>query len=358
MDIKNTYLGFTNNLTPMQKARSEKLLDDIKRYDGTIMTNKEFIFNQVKLGSTPIIKEGVQYWSRKLNDYTKPKTEYRIKDTKEDHSFWVIEKTLYKFALYLIENDMTNEENIKRCITEEENKLKEEQELKEQQEKQKQQQEQEKVNFENWLNEEARKYNNTEKLDLLKQIFLAETGQYGGGSLRLLVLIDNFDNPMCKEKLRSWLSYYNTASLKAFFHLTGINLGRTDKAIQERLNSITSKDFQGMISFKPRKDKEEKELETFYTFSFDSLNNKYEYQECLGEHFKKYGLNFFISKSNKGYSITEGTSGLNAGTGKNKQETLSQLAENVNRIGIDRLQEVINNSIKKNGISPKYVCNS
>ena len=73
-----------------------------------------------------------------------------------------------------------------------------------------------------------------------------------------------------------------------------------------------------------------------------------------GEHIKMYGLNFFISKTNKSYSITEGRSGLSAGTGSTKQETINMLKENIKRIGIDRLKVQIENHINRHGISPKY----
>lgn len=138
---------------------------------------------------------------------------------------------------------MTDEENIQKCITEEQNKIEEEKRKQEELEDQRKQQEQKRIEFDNWLNESAKQYSDNEKLGLLKEIFINETGQFGGGAIRLLVLIDNFDNLMCKDKLKEWLNYYNTASLKAFSHLTGINLGKTNKEIQARLDSITSKDF-------------------------------------------------------------------------------------------------------------------
>lgn len=356
IDINTTYFGFTDNMKPMQKVRVETMLCNVKRYNGVIMSNEEFIYRELKSGSRPEIEEDVTNWSRKLQDYTKPKTEYRLKT--QDGSYWTIEKTLHDFARYLLENDFLNDEKAEAFIIAEQNRIEEqgrikaEQEAKEKMEKEQRERQQEE--FTAWLNTEAANYNNSEKLELLKEIFFAETGQFGGGSIRLLVLIDNFDNPLCKNKLREWLSYYNTASLKTFFHLTGINLGRTDKEIQARLNSITSKDFTGSISFKPRKERTEKEQEVFYTYSFNSNDNQYEFQECRGEYFSKYGLDFFISKTNKGYNITEGKSGLSATKGNTKQEAIDSLIETINRVGIDELNNIIERSISRTGISPKY----
>jgi len=354
MDIKNTYLGFTDTMKPMLKTRMEKILDNVKRYDGVILSNKQFIYNQLKEGNTLEIKENVVYWSKKKQDYTNPKTEYRIRSQEDCGLYYVIEKTLYNFANYILNNNLLNDGTAKEFIISEQEKIKLEEQVKLKQEEEKNKQEQNIINFEKWLVDQASGYNNNEKLKLLKEIFFAETGQFGGGSIRLLVLIDNFDDIMCKNKLKSWLGYYNTASLKTFFHLTGINLGKTNKQIQAKLDIITSKDFTGIIPFKLRKQKTDKEQELFYTYSFNSDTNQYEFQECYGEYVKKYNLDFFISKTKNGYNITEGTSGLSAAVGKNKRELFETLENNINKMGLDEMYKRIEQFIHDKGVSPKY----
>ena len=354
MDLKETYLGFTDNMKPMQKTRTEKMLDNIKRYNGIVLSNKQFIYNELEEGSKLEMEEDVQYWSRKIGDYTKPKTEYRLRDNEKHISYWVIEKTLYDFAKYVLENDFLNKENVKAFITEEQAKIKQAEELKAEQEEKQRQQVKANHEFEKWLKEQAINYNNTQKLELIEKIFIAETGQFGGGSIQLLVLIDNFDDPMCKNKLKSWLSYFNTASLKTFFYITGINLGKTDKEIQAKLNSITSKDFQNIIPYKKRKERAEKGSEVYYVNQFNSMTNEWEFAKREGEHINNYGLDLFISKQGKTYNITEGKSGYNIGTGKSKEEALENLKNLIESMGIDNVNERIQEVINKTGLSPKY----
>lgn len=74
MNLTDTYLGFTDNMKPMQKGRAEKLLDDRKRYNGTVLTNKQFVVNQILEGGIPNYKDDITHYSKKTHEYTKPKT--------------------------------------------------------------------------------------------------------------------------------------------------------------------------------------------------------------------------------------------------------------------------------------------
>jgi hypothetical protein len=355
---KNTYLGFTDILSPMQAKRAEQALEKLYRYHDEIMSAKIYVLLRLQEGAEPSIYEGVVSWSRKLHDYTKPKTEYGLKN--EDNSYSPINKTEYDYACYLYNNDFTDDKKALAFI-ESENERKERVRQEQLEAEQKAQieaerKEREKEQFDLWLSNEAYDYKDQEKLALLKEIFLAETGQFGGHSKRLLVLIDNFDDPQCKAKLKDWLSYYNTASLKTFFHITGINLGKTDKEIQARLDNISSKDFTGMIQFKARKKAEQKEqnLETFYIYTFDSVKNGYEFQEVLAEPFSKYGLDMFIQNKNGTYTLSESRTGLAMSRGNTKTEMLDELKKAIDRMGIDKVNEQIEQFISKNGLSPKY----
>lgn len=356
MKIDNTYLGFTNKFSPMQKTRIENVLDNVKRYDGVIKTNKQFIYDELLNGCIPEINENYVTYNRRTGENTKPKTVYIIKS--KDNSFWTVEKTLHDFAVYIIENNFLDEVKVNTFITAEQDKIENEKRLKEEQEtkekEERERKEKEKVDFENWLNIETLNYNDEVKLNLLKEIFLGELGQFGGNSIKLLVLIDNFDNPMCKDAIKSWLGYYNTTSLKVFFHITGIRLGTTDKEIQVRLDNITSKDFTGMIPYKKRAEQKEKE-EVEQVIFFKRMRNN-EFEECMGEHIKKYGLDLFVSvnRTTGYYTITEGKTGCGVGQGNSKKEAFEQFNNYINRVGIEALNKNIQETIDRNGISPKY----
>lgn len=242
MNLNDTYFGFTDNMKPMQKAKVEKLLDQVKRFDGVILSNKEFIYRELKSGLMPEVKENCQYYKRN-GELSKPKTEYRLKSI-EDSCYWEIQKTLFDFANYILENDFLDEKKVKNLILTEQNKLQQEKQKKLEQE----QEEQEKrIKFNQWLTEAAQNYSNTRNLQILENIFIKKFGGYSPNSIKLLVLIDNFDDPQCKEEIKDWLAYFNTASLKTFEIITGIKLGKTDKEIQAKLDQITSKDFRKIV---------------------------------------------------------------------------------------------------------------
>jgi len=352
MDLTNTYLGFTDNMKPMQRARAEKLLDDKKRYNGTVLTNKQFALNQIMEGCIPQIKDDVCHYSRKLHDYTQPKTEYYLK-TKDD-PYWTIEKTLYNFAVYLITKEFTYEARVETFIKEEQDKKVVEQQKIEQeklaQQQIKEDQEQAKINFKNWINEQVENYNNSEQVELLEEIRLAELGEFSQRSIRLLVFIDNIDNPMCREELKGWLHSGNPTSKKVFYHITGIKLPSTNKGTYEVLDNITKEQYKGIVPFKQRQ-KHDKNIQKFYKMITVPEPH---FEECQGEVFNKYGLSMFITKNNEKYIITEGRSGVMACSGATKTGAKRLLDEQINKVGIEKLQGYITQAVERYGLSPLY----
>jgi hypothetical protein len=106
MTIKNTYFGFTDSLSNLQRGKVEKSLDQLYRFNGKVVTEKERILLIIKEGFTPDYEENYSYYSRKTEAMTKPKTLYKLSG---ENSFYEINKTLYNFALYLIENNFTDD---------------------------------------------------------------------------------------------------------------------------------------------------------------------------------------------------------------------------------------------------------
>jgi len=362
INIKDTYLGFTNNLKPMQKLRAEKTLDNLIRHNGNVITNKEFILIKLQEGLIPSIEEDYSYYSRKLQGDTKPKTDYRLKD--QDGSFYHITKTEYNYALYLLENNFLDKQKVKEFIIAENNRLlqsaQDEFNHKQQEKERKETLEREKQEFELWLIEQAENYNNNDKLDVTKSIFLDVQGQYNELMLcKLLVLIENIENQMCKDMLKSWLHNHNTISKKVFYHMTGIKLPSTDKGTMPFLDSLSTADYQGIISYTKKQSKVDKIKKEVITDTFYKLIRKPEphYEEVIGIPISKYGLDMFITQDANGiYSISEAKSGLLIVNASTKNELMKRLKDVIEQYGVEKVNQMIQEQIDRGGIgiSPKY----
>ena len=362
MNIKDTYLGFTDNLKPMQKVRTKKTLDNLIRCNGNVITNKEFIFIKLQEGLIPCIEEDYSYYSSKLRCETKPKTDYRLKD--QDGSFYHITKTEYNYALYLLENNFLDKQKVKEFIVTENNRLlqlaQDEFNHKQQEKERKENLEREKQEFNNWLTEQAENYSDNEKLDIAKSIFLDIQGQYNELMIcKLLVLINNIDNPICKDMLKSWLHTHNTTSKKVFYHMTGIKLSSTDKGTMPLLDSLNTADFQDIVPYIKKQSKVDKVKKEVITDTFYKLIRTPEphYEEVIGVPISKYGLDMFITQDSNGvYSISEAKSGLLITNASTKNELMKKLKDAINRHGIEKINQIIQEQINKGGIgiSPKY----
>ncbi|APH20803.1 TPA: hypothetical protein ACXDAY_002290 [Clostridium botulinum] len=111
--LKNTYLGYTNNLKAIQKAKIENILDS----KGTLCIQKDFILNRIKEGYKPSTVKNYSCYSERLKRTVKRKTDYRLTD--EAGAYYTINKTLFKFAKYIIDNNFTDDTIREKFILEE-----------------------------------------------------------------------------------------------------------------------------------------------------------------------------------------------------------------------------------------------
>lgn len=348
----NFYYGFLDNKKPLETGKIEKVMDKCFLYDGKALTRKQFIEQCILNNSYVKYEQNVRKWTK--NDIKIVPNYYSIHHPGKDY-YNEITKTEYDYASYLIDNGYNNKEKMMeyevietKRVQEEEERIKQEKEKAEQERKNK---EQEKIQFDTWLWEQAQNYPENEKYNILKEIFLSEIGDFYQRSAILLVLIDNIENQNCRDKLKEWLHNGNQASKKVFFHVTGIKLPTTYKETINVLDNVTKNDFTGIVPYVKRKDKEEPEQTTFYRLTRDQG-----YVEARGEYIKKYDFDLYISKSESGlYSITEGQTGLLISqTCKTKAEAMASVKTTIEKMGIEKVKEFINNSIERNGISPLY----
>ena len=364
INIKDTFLGFTDALTPLQKSKVSSTLDTPIKHNNVIMPKKQFIYNKLQEGYIPVEEENVSYYSRKIQDYTKPKTEYRISNS--EGSYNDITKTEYNFATYLVENDFLDVVKVKRYIDAEQTKLaqlaQEEFNRKQQEKLDKELLQQQKQEFDSWLSEQAENYSDNAKLDLAKSIFESEQGDFNELYLcKLLVAIDNIDILACKDKLKNSLYSHNKTSKKVFYHLTGVKLPATDKGTMEILDSLTLSSYQGIIPYKRKQSKVNNDThpQTPITETFYKLISKPSphYEKVIGIPISEFGLDMFIIQDVNGlYNLSEAKSGLLIASESSKKKLMEKAKEIINKYGIKRINENILYMTNKFdiGISPKY----
>jgi len=368
INLQNTFLGFTDTFTPLQKSKVSSTLDTQIKHNNVIMPKKQFIYLKLNEGYTPHIKEDISYYSRKLQDYTKPKSEYRLSNS--EGSYYSITKTEYNFAVYIIQNDFLDVVKAKQYIDAEQIKLDQLAQIefdKKQQEKiNKENLQQQKQEFDNWLSEQAENYSDNTKLDIAKSIFEFEQGDYNELYLcKLLVTIDNIDILACKEKLKNSLYSHNKTSKKVFYYVTGIKLPATDKGTFEILDSLTVSSYQGIIPYKKKQSKTSNndtqsiapitpKTETFYKLI--RKHSDYHFKSVTGLPVTKYDLEMFITQDEYGgYQLSESKSGvLIVANVSTKKELMSKLKSLMDQYGIEYAKKLIQESIDKYGISPKY----
>ena len=369
INIQSTYLGFTDTFKPLQKSKVSSTLDTQIKHNNVIMPKKQFIYLKLNEGYTPTIEEDVSYYSRKLGDYIKPKSEYRISN--QEGNYYSITKTEYNFAVYLVENDFLNVVKAKQYIDAEQTNLAQIAQIefdKKQQEKlDKENLQQQKKEFNNWLTEQTENYSDNTKLDLAKSIFESEQGDYNELYLcKLLVLIDNINILACKEKLKNYLYSHNKTSKKVFYHMTGVKLPSTDKGTFEIIDSLTLPSYQGIIPYKKKQSKvnnnnndTQTQLKSPITETFYKSIRKPSphYEECTGIPLNKYGLDMFITQYSDGtYQLSEAKSGMLMIDADTKKKLMDTLKDIVNLHGIEKINRMIQDNIDSNGIgiSPKY----
>lgn len=343
--LGNSDLGFAKDRTPLQRGRITKTLSKKKSYyNGNdyigVMSRRNFIFRKVSKGYTPQHKTNLKYWDKWGKQRVKA-NEYRI--ASPDKSYYVITKTEYEFANYLIENNLNNEENATKYIEKENQKLKDQ---KEKEKQQKREAKRKREEFKNWLQKETTSYPENEKYKVARDICIDEIGLFSLRHREILVLIDTIDNKDSREELLRRIDYRNDIALKIFYHVTGIKLGSTNLEINKRLKNLTSNDFGDVLPYSKKTNSNEPQR--FYIMT---KNGRFE--PSYGEYIAIEEFDLYITKLNGVYHITEGKTGALVAQGHTKEDVIDKFKKLIkdNRELVDSsLQKLIN----KNGISPLY----
>lgn len=193
-----------------------------------------------------------------------------------------------------------------------------------------------------------------ERFSILKEIFLDITGRYDDNAKSLLIIIDNIENPICRQELIKRLTNENKASIMAFQHITGIKLAKTLKDRSVQLAKITKADYAPHPT--PYKSKltadQEAYNDTFYIAS-ENRDKSVAFIESRGRKWKYRDLDFFIQRQGAGlYMATEGKTGFKIAANCTSIEELQAAVKN--KADADGFNKKIDGIVEKNGISPLY----
>ena len=146
--------------------------------------------------------------------------------------------------------------------------------------------------------------------------------------------------------------------------MTGVRLPSTDKGTMEILDGLTISSYQGIVPYKKKKLKSNNNehsatpkspiTETFYKLI--RRNSNYHFESVTGLPITKYDINMFITQDEYGdYQLSESKSGvLIIANVPTKKELMSKLKSLIDQYDIEYAKRLIQDSIDKYGISPKY----
>jgi hypothetical protein len=350
MNLDKSYLGFTDKKVPMQKAKIEAALDKLIWFEGDICAKKDFIFWLLLRGHKPMEKLNDGRINIRTYERLEDKMEYRMQ-VEGENSYYTVTKTEYDFACYIFAQSLASEGSAMKFMDAERERLEREREARNEQLEREMEEklaaQQAKKDFKLWLEEQAAAYSNQERMDLMRTVFLNLVGA-SNPNPDLLVLIENIDRPMCRNKLISWLHNGNKASRKTFECVTGLKLPKAAKETRAFLSSVSAAEYKEPLPFKMRRPATKTPAEPFYILSRDG------YKEVTGEPLVKYGFTWFIHNSSGLYHISEACSGIKSASGKTRKLALDELKGAVGRLTIEGIKQSVEGSIANHGLSPRY----
>lgn len=358
MEIKR-YLGFTDKIKEPRKTKVENELNRLCKYNGKVYNAVTFLCVKLLEGCYPKKQENYQYYKRN-GELSKPKTVYEYYD-QDGKCYFELNKTQYDFVYYLIENGLNTEESIlaydKEDVEYIEALKQAGREEKSRQEAEEQRKAEEKESFKVWIHNEAEKIPQFQK-KIIDSIFLSIYGQENSWDYSLAVCINNYNNPLCKEEVIARLHNDNKASIKIFECLTGLKLPKGYKERKAYLENIFVSDFGEVVAYKPRKKREEKEMQKEEFYINEHTPEGQRWTKVIAEPFTKYGVDMFIRYSNGNFSISLAEAGMKVCDGKTKTECIDKLKKFVNNRGEETFLKMVKDATEKmykiTGINPRY----
>lgn len=263
----NHLCGYTSNESPMRAEKINQSINNKRvRFTPvgdsveTVGNFSEWIINSIFEGFSPaenIIEYGHQYVyynghrEREWRKYDTPKAEYVLKNVDRMEKSLQLNKSQYKFAVWVVENFSTLDEAIQ-ADKDYAEKLRIAEEKKQQEEAAKQEEEirikAEKEEYRQHCLSEAEKLLDTNIAELYYEVFRKAYGEnnrctYNSGPM-LYVCTAEIDNPLAKDMLIHWLHNGNKASIKFVEAVSGVKLPKTYKARVECINLLSAENIK------------------------------------------------------------------------------------------------------------------
>lgn len=368
--MKNTwrksYLGFTDNKKPMQKARMENTLDNLVRYNDEVMYEKEFALMLLLEGRTPEKEENYSYYSRRLDDYTKPKTLYKLQ---KDDTYNEVSKTVHDFVSYLIENEF---DSIEKVIDYAENeRIQLEREENERLENEAKEKELQRIKAEKEKQERQKKHNQniTEWTENGKQYMQGETIEALKNSIETYW---NEIEGMTQKNIQEFIDHAITTYTVVFGNKGHIQ-NRVNYTIQDDINNENLQNKIDKLFFRKLFNINENDKAITVTAKVNAFLENREYKgakEIIEDDFYVYltgegfvrrkgekkdinGIVFFVSKEDGKYKATESRTGTVITSEKNKSDLIKKVKNLINDKR-ELLDRNIENIINRIGLSPLY----
>lgn len=140
--------------------------------------------------------------------------------------------------------------------------------------------------------------------------------------------------------------------------MTGLKLPKGYKERKVYLESISVSDFKEAVDYKPRKKREEKEIQKEEFYINERTPEGQKWTKVIAEPFTKYGVDMFIRYNNGSFSISLAEAGMKVCDGKTKTECIDKLKKFVDDRGKETFLQIVKDATdrvyKTTGINSRY----
>lgn len=357
-----TFYGYTDSMSPAQKALTEKRLTTHGKYAGVSYHGRQYTYPEyLRL----LVKQGGDFISRKESN---GKTEYGLYvdgempclngDTKSytarDRCLSVtLTKTQYDFAVYLRKHHFDDDATAQAFEADEKERIAKEAAARtEQEESERRAEEAEcarRKEFEHLLEEKAQEVFDAhpEVYVAIRYLFMGKIGNYHPHNGKLVGAIALMPDPLARERLQELLRPVNKGSRACFELLTGLTLPKGARDTTQFVESLGTlpihhPDPSTVRSIEPTGEK-------YYIFTSKG------FEEARGIRVKnRWNFDLFAREEGSVWRVTEGHSGLFFASAKRKSALTCMVEEIIERAGVEKFRALIEDAIKRRGLSPLY----